>query len=226
MTTLQLDVSLDRGKASMSVAADLHWQGILGLVGASGAGKTTLLRVLAGLEPTARGRIVLDDGVLLDAARRIALPAHRRRVGMIFQDARLFTHLSVDGNLRYARKRATPGDGPQWDDVVPALQLGPLLSRRVDTLSGGEAQRVAIGRALLGAPRLLLLDEPVSALDAAMRGEVLSAIETVRDRFALPMIYVTHAHEELRRLAPTQVRIDAGRLLDTIAVPSEPALST
>lgn len=214
MTRLRLSLALARGASSLALEASLCWHGIVGLSGVSGAGKTTLLRILAGLEPQASGRIVLDGVTLLDTARSINVPAHRRRIGMIFQDGRLLPHLSVEGNLRYACARSKGRAGPQWHDVVPALRLAPLLTRRPDSLSGGETQRVAIARALLGSPGLLLLDEPVSALDRVMRDEVLDAIETVRDRFALPMLYASHADEELSRLARTQLRIGDGRLLN------------
>lgn len=210
---LELDVTLARSDSTLRIERTLQWQGVLGLIGDSGAGKTSLLRLLAGLEPETRGRIELDGEVLQDSAARIRLAPHRRRIGLVFQDARLFAHLDVAGNLRYAQRRAARGaTAAPYDDVVAALGITGLLHRGVETLSGGQAQRVAIARALLAAPRLLLLDEPVSALDARARDEVLSCIEQVRDRFGLPMIYVSHAHDEIARLASATLRIARGQL--------------
>ncbi len=209
---LSLDVTLARRDSTVRMAQVLRWQGVLGLTGDSGAGKTSLLRLLAGLEPDARGRIELDGEVLQNSAAGIRLAPHRRRIGLVFQDARLFTHLDVAGNLQYAQQRAARGaTAPTYDDVTAALGIGKLLQCNVEILSGGQAQRVAIARALLAAPRLLLLDEPVSALDARARDEVLSCIEQVRDRFNLPMIYVSHAHDEIARLASVTLRISRGQ---------------
>lgn len=210
--TLDLDCELQRDAAfALRAQARLRWRGVLGLAGPSGSGKTTLLRLLAGLEPQAHGRIALDGLPLQDSARKLNLPPHRRRVACVFQDARLFTHLDVRGNLRYAEKRARGGT-PGLDAIVALLQLQPLLARGVAELSGGETQRVALARALLCAPALLLLDEPVSALDPRRRDEVLRAIETVRDHGGPPMIYVSHNADEIARLASLRLHIDDGRL--------------
>lgn len=212
---LQLDVQLRRGDFRLELRTHLQWRGVLGLCGPSGSGKTSLLRLLAGLEPEARGRIVVDGELLQDSSRRLAMPPHRRRIACVFQDARLFTHLDVFGNLRYAAKRARSEAGPEVNDVIEMLRLRSLLARGVSDLSGGESQRVALARALLCAPRLLLLDEPVSALDPQRRDEVLSAIETIRDHGGPPMIYVSHAAAEVARLCSQRLQLSAGQLRDT-----------
>ena len=201
---LQIDFSLSRPPQLLRMSTHRRWNGILGVSGPSGAGKTSLLRVLAGLEPQARGRVLFNGEVLQDSAQAVFIAPHRRRVVAVFQDARLFTHLDVLGNLAYAARRATATPALDRDTVIALLGLAPLLQRKVDGLSGGETQRVAIARAVLAAPRLLLLDEPVSALDARGRDDVLSCIERVRDASGLPMLYVSHADAELRRLA-TQI---------------------
>ena len=175
--------------------------GVTALFGVSGSGKTTALRVLAGLERPERGRIAVDDAVLVDTARGVFVPACRRRMGMVFQDAQLFPHLSVRQNLEYGRW-FTPAAERRvaFAPVVEVLGIAHLLERQPATLSGGERQRVAIGRALLASPRLLLMDEPLAALDADRRLEVLPLIERVRDAFGIPILYVSHAAEEVARL--------------------------
>jgi len=189
-------------------------EGVTVLFGPSGAGKSTILSAVAGaLRPDA-GRIVLGGRTLLDRARRIDVPPERRAIGWVFQDARLFPHLSVEGNLRYGLNRA--GEGARaiaFDAVVEALGIGPLLQRRPLSLSGGEAQRVAIGRALLRQPELLLMDEPLSALDEDRRDEILTFIERVQGAFAIPILYVTHSRAEARRLADRVVRLDRGAVV-------------
>ena len=170
-----------------------------------------LLRVIAGLEPHSRGHVAFDGAVWQDDA--LFVPPHRRGVGLVFQDARLFPHLSVRGNLRYAARRAPRGaDAPGIDSVVAMLDLQPLLDRPGDVLSGGEIQRVAIARALLAAPRLLLLDEPVAALDATRKAETLAVVERLRDAAGVPIVYVTHAVDELTRLADTMVLLSDGKV--------------
>ncbi len=188
--------------------------GVTALFGPSGSGKSTIIRLIAGLEPPTEGRIEVGGDVLVDtqAARQVA--AHRRRIGLVFQDALLFPHLSVAANLAY-------GDwfnrrGPRHitrDPVIEVLGIGHLLKRRPDTLSGGERQRVAIGRALLMNPRLLLMDEPLASLDQARKREILPFIERLRDQFGIPILYVSHAVEEVARLAATVVKLEAGRVV-------------
>lgn len=187
--------------------------GITALFGRSGAGKTTIINVIAGILSPDSGRIALDADVFYDGATRVALPPERRRVGFVFQDARLFPHLSVEGNLRYGLRRARAAGSPiAFETVVDVLGISPLLPRRPQTLSGGERQRVALGRALLAQPRLLLLDEPLASLDAARKAEVLPYIERLRDEFHLPMLYVSHALDEVIRLADHLLVVSDGRI--------------
>ncbi|TPG57465.1 molybdenum ABC transporter ATP-binding protein [Roseomonas nepalensis] len=188
--------------------------GVTAIFGPSGCGKSTLLLAVAGLLRPDEGRVALDGAVLLDSASGVAVPPERRRCGVVFQDARLFPHLSVETNLRYGARRA-PQDatGPEFGEVVELLGIGALLGRRPGALSGGERQRVALGRALLSRPRLLLMDEPLAALDAPRRAEVLPFLARVRDRFRLPMLLVTHALDEVDRLADHLVLMEAGRVL-------------
>jgi len=189
-------------------------EGVTALFGPSGSGKSTIIRLLAGLERPEQGRITLGDTVLLDTSRRMAVPPHRRRIGLVFQDALLLPHLSVKANLTYGRWFTPRGERRiAFDPVVEVLGIGHLLDRRPATLSGGERQRVAIGRALLASPRLLLMDEPLASLDQARRQEILPFIERLRDAFDLPVVYVSHAVEEVARLARHVVRIEAGRVV-------------
>lgn len=187
--------------------------GLTVLFGPSGSGKTTVINAVAGLLQPQSGRIAVDDLVLLDTATRRALPPHRRRIGYVFQDARLFPHLSVRQNLTYGQWFA-PRDAPRANlpRIVEMLGLGPLLSRRPGALSGGEKQRVAIGRALLSAPRLILADEPLAALDDARKAEILPYFERLRDEVAVPILYVSHAASEVARLATTVVALRQGRV--------------
>jgi len=198
---LSVDIQLRRGRFERHVRIEDDAR-ILALTGPSGAGKTSVLNAIAGLLRPRSGRIEVDGRVLFDAARGIDLPAHRRRVGYVFQDARLFPHLDVRGNLLYGRHAAS-GDGPRFelDAVVALLGIAPLLGRRTGNLSGGEQQRVAIGRALLSQPAILLFDEPLSALDLARREELIPYLLRVRDEVRLPMLYVSHHPDEVRRLA-------------------------
>jgi len=187
--------------------------GLTALFGRSGSGKTTLVNTIAGLVAPARGRVILDGTTLLDTGRRIAVPAHRRRLGYVFQDARLFPHLTVRANLNYGRAFAPARERREsLDRVVELLALGPLLARGPNGLSGGEKQRVAIGRALMASPRLLLMDEPLASLDEARKAEILPYIERLRDQGGLPIVYVSHSVGEVARLATTLVVLEAGRV--------------
>ncbi|MBV8119661.1 MAG: molybdenum ABC transporter ATP-binding protein [Alphaproteobacteria bacterium] len=185
------------------------------LFGRSGAGKTSIVNAIAGLIRPERGRIAIDGTVLLDTEHGVFVPAHRRRLGYVFQEDRLFPHLTVRQNLLYGRWfRRHPAGARQigFDDVVEILGIGPLLARRPRRLSGGEKQRVAIGRALLAHPRLLLMDEPLASLDAARKEEILPFLERLRDHSKVPIVYVSHAAAEVARLATTIALIADGRV--------------
>ena len=188
--------------------------GCLALFGVSGSGKSTIARLFAGIERPDQGRIVVDGHVLVDTAAGIREPAHRRRIGLVFQDGQLLPHLSVRQNLAYGRYFAPrEAQGVAFDEVVNLLGIGHLLAARPSTLSGGERQRVAIGRALLAAPRLLIMDEPLASLDAERKQEILPFIERLRDEVGLPIIYVSHAVEEVARVANRVVRLAEGRVV-------------
>lgn len=186
--------------------------GITALFGRSGAGKTSLVNALAGLIRPDRGRIAVAGVPLFDSERGIDVPPEKRRLGYVFQEGRLFPHYSVRGNLLYGRKRASDGEGPSFDTVVALLGIADLLERRPADLSGGEKQRVAIGRALLASPRLLLMDEPLASLDAARKSEILPFIERLRDELRLPVFYVSHEMDEIIRLADLLVLVDEGKI--------------
>lgn len=184
------------------------------LFGRSGSGKTSLVNIIGGLITPQRGRVVVDGQVLVDTKAGILIPKHRRRIGYVFQEARLFPHLTVRRNLLFGHWFA-PRDaiaGSDLDGVLDLLGIGHLLERRPGALSGGEKQRVAIGRALLSKPRLLLMDEPLASLDEARKAEILPYIERLRDEIRIPVIYVSHSVAEVARLATTLVTVDQGRV--------------
>ena len=186
------------------------------LFGPSGAGKTTVVNMIAGLLRPDRGRIALDDEVMFDNAAGIDVPAWRRRIGYVFQEGRLFPHLSVKHNLDYGRwMGGHAADPAAFSHAVELLDIGHLLDRRPGKLSGGERKRVAVGRALLMRPRLLLLDEPLASLDEARKQDILPYLERLRDEAKVPMIYVSHDAAEVRRIASRVVRLDAGRVVAT-----------
>ncbi len=239
MAELVLDVAIEKPGFSLQASKSIALDRITALFGASGSGKTTLLRIIAGLEPEARGKIVFDGEVWQDDAdrrrarerstasaaalrsvrKRQFLPPHERAVGFVFQDTRLFTHLSVEGNLRFALRhgRSDVRNGMSrarvsMSEVVAALDLEGLLARRTASLSGGERQRVAIGRALLANPRVLLMDEPLSSLDTPRKREVVSYIEALPERFSIPVLYVTHDIDEVARLSNRMLLLSAGRI--------------
>jgi molybdate transport system ATP-binding protein len=209
---LRIQAARRQGEFTLDLDLDLPAQGLAAVFGPSGAGKSTLINLLAGLLAPDRGRIALGDAVFVDRAAAVFVPAERRAVGVVFQDARLFPHLSVESNLRFGLRRAR-GRPARVDfaHVVELLGIGALLARRPHTLSGGEKQRVALGRALLTQPRLLLMDEPLASLDAPRKAEILPYIERLRDELALPIVYVSHALDEVLRLAATLVVLDGGR---------------
>jgi len=187
--------------------------GVTALFGRSGAGKSSVIGAVAGLLRVREAHIAVDGAVLADSTSGTLLAPERRRIGLVFQDARLFPHMSVEGNLRYGLRRAPGRGGIGFDDVVALLGIGALLARRPHTLSGGEKQRVAIGRALLSQPLLLAMDEPLASLDAQHRMEILDYLARLKSALALPILYVTHALDEVARLADTLVLIRAGQVL-------------
>lgn len=199
---------------TLDVAVEISASGVVALFGRSGCGKTTLINVVAGLLRADEARVDIEGVLLEDTRTGARIPAEKRRIGYVFQDARLFPHLSVLGNLRYAERRAR-GDPKRttFDGVTHLLGLESLLQRRPNQLSGGERQRVALARALLSQPRLLLLDEPLASLDAPRREEVLPYLEKLRDELAVPMIYVSHSFDEVLRLATHVVLLEEGRVV-------------
>ena len=210
--TLTVDVESGLGAFRLKSAFEAG-EGVTALFGRSGAGKTSVVNAIAGILRPDRGRIAIDGEVLFDSERGIDVPTPRRRVGYVFQEGRLFPHLNVRQNLRYARLfSAEARRSDRFERVVGLLGLAQLLERRPANLSGGEKQRVAIGRALLSNPRLLLLDEPLASLDAHRRNEIMQYIELMRDEVRIPIVYVSHAVEEVVRLADTVVLMSAGEV--------------
>jgi len=209
---LQVQVCRRLGAFSLDVNFNVDANEILAVHGPSGSGKTTLINLLAGLERPDSGRIVIDDRVLFDSAGGIDVKPEARRIGYVFQDCRLFPHMSVASNLRYGRHRRT--SSADFDQVVALLDLQAHLGRRPLSLSGGEKQRVAIGRALLSGPQILLLDEPLASIDQQRKEEILPFIRRLRDEFDLPIVYVTHAPDEIAKIAERTIRIENGRLCE------------
>lgn len=206
-------VSLQRPAFTLEVDLRLPRRGITVLFGPSGSGKTSLLRCVAGLERARRARVCIGGDVWQDDAQALFLPTWRRPLGYVFQEASLFEHLDVQANLRYGLARSVPsGAADALAPVIDLLGIGDLLKRRTTQLSGGERQRVAIARALATGPRLLLLDEPLAALDHARRQDILPWLERLRDELHIPMLYVTHSAEEAGRLADTLVAIEQGQV--------------
>lgn len=212
MAALHLDFRLTHPGFTLEVAEDLPLGGVTAIFGPSGSGKSSLLRVIAGLERGAQGQVRLGGDLLQGAG--VFMPPHRRGIGYVLQDARLFPHLDVAGNLRFADRRAPRGAaGPGLDEVVEVLDLAPLMARRTGALSGGETQRVALARTLLTRPRLLMLDEPLAALDDARKAEIMPYLERLRDRAGVPILYVSHAMAEVARLASDIAVLNRGRIV-------------
>jgi molybdate transport system ATP-binding protein len=208
---LRVDVEKQLGEFSLSAAFTSEGR-VTGLFGASGAGKTSLINMIAGLLRPDRGVIALDGETLDNSSERLHVPPHRRRIGYVFQDARLFPHLNVRQNLDYGRRMNRLADDPaQRTRVTDLLDIGGLMDRRPGQLSGGERQRVALGRALLSKPRLLLLDEPLGSLDEGRKEEILPYLVRLRDE-GIPMVYVSHDAAELRQLATQIVMLKRGRV--------------
>jgi molybdate transport system ATP-binding protein len=212
---LHVDVQKTLGATTIEAVFDSKG-GVTALFGPSGAGKTSLINMIAGLIKPDRGRIELDGETLDDRDRRIHVPAHRRRIGYVFQDARLFPHLNVAQNLDYGRRmNRLPADAAEHARIVQLLDLDALLERRPGKLSGGEKQRVALGRALLARPRLLLLDEPIASLDRERKEEIVPYLLRLRDQANIPMVYVSHEADEVRLLATQVIRLQNGRIVAT-----------
>ena len=210
---LTVQVKLRFSGFDLEVSEDLSLDGVTALFGPNGGGKSTLLRAIAGFETPVHGKITIGDQTWFDSEAGVNTPAHLRPVGFMFQDVRLLGHLSVSGNLDFADNRSRGREaGYSRDDVVAALDLGSLLDRRVAALSGGERQRVALARTLLTRPRLLLLDEPLAALDADRKAEILPYLEQLPKRFGIPTIYVSHAIDEVMQLADRVLVLANGRV--------------
>ena len=209
---LRVDISKQLGE--FSIEASFASEGrVTGLFGASGAGKTSLINMIAGLLRPDRGTIAIDTETLDDTANRVHVPAYRRRIGYVFQDTRLFPHLDVGQNLDYGRRMNRLADDPgQRKRVTDLLDIGGLVDRRPGQLSGGESQRIALGRALLAQPRLLLLDEPMGSLDEERKVEILPYLVRLRDEAGIPMVYVSHDADEMRQLATQIVMLKRGRV--------------
>ncbi len=210
--SFDVDVELRRGDFALAVAFQAS-TGLTALFGPSGAGKTSVLNMIAGVLKPARGRIAVDGQVLFDSVAGVNLKPEHRKVGYIFQDARLFPHLSVRDNLLYGYKlTGAAGRYAAPDHIIEVLGIGALLERQPGSLSGGEQQRVAVGRAILTSPRLLLMDEPLASLDDARKQEILPYIEQLRDDVKIPILYVTHTRAEVDRLAAAVIGIENGRV--------------
>ncbi len=215
---IRVDVALRLGAFDLKVAFESD-KGVIALFGRSGSGKSMTINLISGIARPDRGTIMLDGRVLVDTERRLFVPKHRRRVGLVFQDAQLFPHFSVRQNLLFGRWFAPKSDRAiAFAPVIDTLGIGHLLDRRPARLSGGEKQRVAIGRALLSSPQVLLFDEPLASLDDERKQEIMPLIEHVRDEFAVPIVYVSHAVEEVARLAARVVMMENGHVVAIGAV--------
>lgn len=210
-----LSVNIEKQLGAFKIDASFTSDGLVtGLFGNSGAGKTSIINMIAGLTTPDHGRISLDNDVLDDSASGLHVPPHRRRIGYVFQDARLFPHLSVRQNLDYGRRmNSLAHDTAAEKHTVDLLDTGHLLDRRPAQLSGGERQRVALGRALLAKPRLLLLDEPLGSLDEERKAEILPYLIRLRDEASVPMVFVSHDPAEMRRLATNVVMLKRGKVV-------------
>jgi molybdate transport system ATP-binding protein len=211
--TLAVEIKHQRGDFRLDVTFQAE-PGLTALFGRSGAGKTTIVDVIAGLVTPDHARIVVDAVTLTDTVRGVSVPTHRRQLGYVFQEPRLFPHLTVSDNLCYGRRfQKDPAPARELERVVDLLGLSEFLARKPETLSGGEKQRVAIGRALLASPRVLLMDEPLSSLDDARKQEILPYLERLRDEARLPILYVSHSVPEVARLAATIVLVSKGQVV-------------
>lgn len=210
--SISVRIRHDLGGFVLSADFAVEKPGITALFGPSGSGKTSIVNAIAGLLRPQSGKIELDGDTVLDTDAGLFVPSQKRRVGYMFQDARLFPHMTVQSNLRFGWRRApVRADEAEFDRIVSLLGIAPLLDRRPGKLSGGEKSRVALGRALLSSPRVLLLDEPLSALDSARKAEILPYLETLRDEAKMPMLYVSHALDEVAQLADAVIVVKQGR---------------
>lgn len=210
---IELDLRHAQGDFNLNVKCRLNAP-VVGLFGASGAGKSTLLSMIAGLVKPKSGQIILDGHYLFDSERAINTPMHQRRIGVVFQDSRLFPHLNIRDNLNYGFNLLPAKDKRiSFTQVVDLLEIGHLLKQKPHQISGGEKQRVSLGRALLTSPRLLLLDEPLASLDVRLKHQILPFLRRVKDEINIPMVYVSHAIDEILYLTSQVVMIDKGELL-------------
>nr|WP_294839902.1 molybdenum ABC transporter ATP-binding protein [uncultured Methylotenera sp.] len=210
---IEVSATLKRQDFVLDVALQLD-QRVTAIFGPSGSGKSTLLSIIAGISKPDQGRVMINGETVFDHEKKINKPIHQRRIGLVFQDARLFPHLNVEHNLRYPLKY-TPTHEQQFhlNDIADLLEIGPLLKRTTHQLSGGEKQRVALGRALLSSPRLLMLDEPMASLDESLKSQILPFLKKVADEIKIPMIYISHSKDEIMQITNNVVYINAGKIV-------------
>lgn len=214
MNSLTLNIESTKDQFSLVINQCLSFSGIVGIFGHSGSGKTTLLRAIAGLEQQVKGTIAFNEQLLLDSKNKQDIKAENRNISMVFQEPRLFPHLTVEANLDFAIKRCHHSSLAK-KDIIELTNISALLGKEVTELSGGEQQKVALARAVLTEPSLLLLDEPLSALDRQSKKELLTLLKTVHQKLKLPMIYVSHSSEELQQLAEQLVVIERGKIIES-----------
>ena len=209
---IEIQARLKRKHFELDASMQLN-QRVTAIFGPSGAGKSTLLSIIAGITQPDSGRIVIDSECLFDSQARINKPIHQRKIGLVFQDGRLFPHLTVERNLSYALN-FTPVQNQQFQlkQIVELLEIGHLLKQRPHQLSGGEKQRVALGRALLSSPRLLMLDEPLASLDDRLKSQILPFLKLVSDEINIPMIYISHSKEEIMQITDNLIDIQSGKV--------------
>ncbi|ACT49032.1 molybdenum ABC transporter ATP-binding protein [Methylotenera mobilis] len=210
---IEINATLKRPDFTLDVALQLD-QRVTAIFGPSGSGKSTLLSIIAGISKPDQGRVMINGEAVFDDEKKINKPIHQRRIGLVFQDARLFPHLNVEHNLRYPLK-FTPTNEQQFhfNDIINLLEIGALLKRTTHQLSGGEKQRVALGRALLSSPRLLMLDEPMASLDESLKSQILPFLKKVADEINIPMIYISHSKDEIMQITNNMVYINAGKIV-------------
>ena len=210
---IEVSATLKRQDFALDVALQLD-QRVTAIFGPSGSGKSTLLSIIAGISKPDQGRVMINGETVFDHEKKINKPIHQRRIGLVFQDARLFPHLNVEHNLRYPLKY-TPTHEQQFhlNDIVNLLEIDHLLKRTTHQLSGGEKQRVALGRALLSSPRLLMLDEPMASLDESLKSQILPFLKKVADEIKIPMIYISHSKDEIMQITNNVVYINAGKIV-------------